>query len=365
MVGAERTGLYIPMLLGKKVGLVANHSSRIGTVHLVDSLCSLGIDVQIIMSPEHGFRGTAEAGELVANSLDRKTGIPVISLYGSHKKPTPEDLKDIEVVVFDLQDVGARFYTYISTLHYVMEACAQQGVEVIVLDRPNPNGHYVDGPVLEPQWKSFVGMHPVPVVHGMTLGEYARMIQGEGWMENGIKGKLTVIPCSGYSHSTPYRVPLAPSPNLQSMKAIYLYPSLCFFEGTPFSVGRGTDIPFMIFGHPDLKQASFEFTPRSIQGASVNLPLSGRKCFGVDLSHRDEDSLRLIARLDLSWILFAYHNFPKKSEFFTPYFDTLAGTDKLRKQIEQGWSEEQIRAGWKPDLEKYLSMSKKYLLYDR
>jgi uncharacterized protein YbbC (DUF1343 family) len=363
LAGAQRMDAYLSDLQGRNVGVVANHTSLVGSRHLVDTLLACGVSVHRIMSPEHGFRGTAEAGEHVDNGLDRQTGIPVVSLYGSHREPTPEDLKNLDVVVFDLQDTGTRFYTYISTLHYVLAACARQNIPVVLLDRPNPNGHYVDGPVLDTVFRSFVGMHPVPVVYGMTIGEYGRMILGEGWLGDGLKANLRVIPCLGYTHRSTYELPVPPSPNLRSMKAIYLYPSLCFFEGTTFSVGRGTSKPFMVFGHPDFPEGSYWFTPVSLPGIAANPPHMGVRCRGTDLSGYETDSLRNVARLDLSWIINTYRRFPDKKNFFNTYFDTLAGGNQLRLQIEGGWSEDKIRKSWTQELAAFRQIRKKYLLY--
>lgn len=364
VVGDRQMQAYLPLLQGKRVAVVANHTSMIGSTHLVDSLLRLKIAVVKVFSPEHGFRGTVENGASIDNDIDTRTQLPIISLYGNHKKPTKEDLNNVDLVLFDLQDVGARFYTYISTLHYVMEAGAEQQVPVVVLDRPNPHAHYVDGPILEDSLRSFVGMHPVPVVYGLTIGEYARMINGEYWLADSAQCSLTVIPNLHYTHHTSYVCPIAPSPNLQTARAIGLYPSLCFFEGTSLSVGRGTDFPFMIFGHPDLADATYVFTPRSIPGASVNPPLLSKTCYGVDLSQYDTDSLYAAQKLNLSWILFAYHHFNDKTSFFNAYFNTLAGTRQLRRQIEQGWSENEIRETWQPELTKFREIRKKYLLYE-
>ncbi|MBR3287236.1 MAG: DUF1343 domain-containing protein [Bacteroidales bacterium] len=361
--GASQTAQYLPLLQGKRIGFVANHTSLIDGRHAVDSLLQCGINIRRIFSPEHGFRGTADAGETVSGGTDAATGLQIVSLYGNHKKPTSDDMFDIDLMVFDLQDVGARFYTYISTLHYVMEACAENQVPLVVLDRPNPNGQYIDGPVLEPDLTSFVGMHPVPVIYGMTIGEYARMINGEGWLAGGRQCQLQVIPCRNYTHASRYDLPVPPSPNLQTPLAIALYPSLCFFEGTPLSVGRGTDFPFMAFGHPDLQAGDFRFTPQSTAGAK-NPPLLGRECRGTDLRTMSIDDLYAQPGLRLEWILFAYRNYPQKSAFFTSYFDTLAGTHTLREQISAGLSEEDIKASWEPGLEKFKSIRIKYLIYD-
>ncbi len=363
--GAESTGMYLPLLQGKRIGIVANQTSRIGNAHLVDSLRALGSDVLRVwkvFSPEHGFRGEAEYGESVENGLDSRTGLPVVSLYGRNRKPTQEDMVDLELVLFDIQDVGVRFYTYISTLFYVMQACAENEVELVLLDRPNPNAFYVDGPVLEPEFSSFVGMHQVPVVYGMTIGEYARMINGEGWLGRELTCRLTVIPCENYTHQSRYTLPVPPSPNLPNMNSIYLYPSTCFFEGTVLSEGRGTDAPFEVFGHPDLPDRGFSFTPESRPDAATHPKLEGRLCYGTDLRNY-RDSLDRDPRLNLSWLITAYRDFPDKDGFFIPYFDQLAGNAKLRQQITEGLSEEKIRASWQEDLEAFRAIRRKYLIY--
>jgi uncharacterized protein YbbC (DUF1343 family) len=359
---AELTDLYFKLLKsGKKVAVVANQTSMIGSTHLVDSLINTGINVVKVFTPEHGFRGIADAGARIENEIDRVTGLPIISLYGNHKKPTPEDLKDIDIVVFDLQDVGARFYTYISTMTLVMEACAEQKVPVLILDRPNPNGFYVDGPILEPQYQSFVGMHPVPVVHGMTMAEYARMVNGEGWLKNGIKCELKWVECSGYDHNSFYELPVKPSPNLPDFESVLLYPSLCFFEGTRVSVGRGTEYPFSVIGHPDYDGGNYSFTPIARPGA-MNPPYKGQKCYGYNL--RDSaSSIMKQPGLQLQWLITMYNADNDKSTFFTPFFSKLAGTEKLRKQIEAGMSESAIKHTWAEDLKQYKKRRSKYLLY--
>ena len=364
-LGAERTEVYIPLLAGKSVGLIGNQSSLIGNTHLVDSLRSLNVNLSAIFSPEHGFRGDSEAGALIGNEKDAKTGISVVSLYGKNKKPQKAQLKDIDVMLFDLQDVGTRFYTYISTLHYVMEACAEQGIPLIVLDRPNPNGHYVDGPILEKKYTSFVGMHAIPVVHGMTIGEYAQMINGEKWLNNGIQCTLTVIEMSDYDRNLPYSLPVPPSPNLPTDKGIALYPSLCFFEGTNVSIGRGTEKPFEIYGSPDLPQElPYRFTPRIIKGKSENPPHKDKVCYGVDLSTRSYDSIRNEKRLNLSYLISAYNASSDKTKFFNDFLEKLTGTATLRQQIVSGLSEDEIRQSWQADLEQFLTLRKKYMLYD-
>ena len=364
--GAECTERYLPLLEGKRVAVCGNQTSVVAKTHLVDTLLSRKVNVVKLFCPEHGFRGQAEAGATIASGKDPLTGLPVVSLYGKNKKPTAEQLQGVDVVLFDLQDVGCRFYTYISTLHYVMEAAAENGVKVIVLDRPNPNGFYVDGPVLEPQYKSFVGMHPVPIAYGMTIGEYARMINGEKWLANGVQCDLTVIKLEGYTHETRYALPVAPSPNLQTTEAIYLYPSLCLFEGTNVSVGRGTDQPFEMYGAPGMQSGDYRFTPRAIPGVSENPPFKGQECRGYLLHDISADNLNNPGRLNLSYLLTAYRNCVDQSSFFLKnnFFDKLAGTDQLRKQLVVGASEEEIRASWEPDLEKFRHIREQYLLYE-
>ncbi len=364
--GAECMERYLPLLEGKRVAVCGNQTSVVGKTHLVDTLLSRKVNVVKLFCPEHGFRGQAEAGATIASGKDPLTGLPVVSLYGKNKKPTAEQLQGVDVVLFDLQDVGCRFYTYISTLHYVMEAAAENGVKVIVLDRPNPNGFYVDGPVLEPQYKSFVGMHPVPIVYGMTIGEYARMINGEKWLANGVQCDLTVIKIEGYTHETRYVLPVAPSPNLQTAEAIYLYPSLCLFEGANVSVGRGTDQPFEMYGAPGMQSGDYRFTPRAIPGVSENPPFKGLECRGYLLHDIAAENLNNPGRLNLSYLLTAYRNCVDQSSFFLKnnFFDKLAGTDQLRKQLVVGASEEEIRASWEPDLEKFRHIREQYLLYE-
>jgi uncharacterized protein YbbC (DUF1343 family) len=360
LVGAERTNQYVSALEGKKVGIVGNQSSLIEKTHLVDSLVSLGIDVQRVFSPEHGFRGTADAGEIVANGKDVKTGLPVISLYGSNKKPTKEQLVGLDIMVFDIQDVGVRFYTYISTLHYIMEACAEAGIPLILLDRPNPNGHYVDGPVLELAYKSFVGMHQVPIVYGMTIGEYGQMINGEKWLKNDVECDLTVIACQNYWREMHYSLPVAPSPNLRSDVSIQLYPGLCLLEATTVSVGRGTDGPFERYGHPGFPKTEFSFTPESGPG-SKNPKLKGRLCHGYNLNN---DSNKRVSKFDLSLLLNASKLLKGKTFIDRQKaFNGLAGNSALAKQLAAGTSEETIRASWKEDLDKFKIMREKYLLY--
>lgn len=361
IVGAEQFHLYSDLLKGKNVGVVANQTSFLENEkqHLVDFLISKKVSVKKVFAPEHGFRGTADAGEHVKDGVDSKTGVPLISLYGSNKKPSQEQLKGIDVVVFDIQDVGARFYTYISTLHYVMEACAEAGISVIVMDRPNPNGHYIDGPIMEKENESFVGMHPIPVVHGMTIGEYAAMINGEGWLKNKVKCELTVIKMKNYNHQKEYSLPIKPSPNLPNDQAINLYPSLCFFEGTFINAGRGTDMQFQVFGAPSLPASkyTFEYTPQANEGAK-NPKFKGQLCHGKDL--RKEPRLN---KINLEWLIDAYNANGKKKDFFNSFFVKLAGTEKLQKQIEQGLSAEEIRDSWKDGLANFQKIREKYLLY--
>jgi uncharacterized protein YbbC (DUF1343 family) len=330
--------------------------------HLVDTLRSRSVNVVKVFAPEHGFRGAGDAGEKIASGKDEKTGLPVVSLYGDNKKPTAAQLAGIDIVVFDIQDVGARFYTYISTLSYVMEACAEQKIPVLVLDRPNPNGHYIDGPILEPAFSSFVGLHPVPIVHGMTVGEYATMVNGEGWLKNKIQCDLKVISCKGWAHKEYYEVTVPPSPNLKTMNAIYLYPSLCLFEGTIVSMGRGTPSPFELIGFPGGKEGKFTFTPKSGPGSKHPL-YENQECRGFDLQGFGDNFVRDSKMIYLYWVINLYKTAPDQSKFFNNFFDKLAGTDKLRKQIIEGKTEEEIRASWQPGLRKYAEMRKKYLLY--
>jgi uncharacterized protein YbbC (DUF1343 family) len=363
ITGAMQTDKYAGALHGLKVAVVANQTSTAGDKHLVDILISEGINLKIVFAPEHGFRNMADAGETISDGKDTRTRLPVISLYGNHRKPTDDDLKGIDVVVFDIQDVGARFYTYISTMHYVMESCAEKNVRFMVLDRPNPNGFYVDGNILDTAYSSFVGMHPVPVNHGMTVGEYAMMINGEGWLKGGGKCDLTVVRCKNYNHNSYYNLPVKPSPNLPNQTSVYLYPSLCFFEGTVLSCGRGTDFPFQVFGHPELPDRGFCFTPESKPGAT-NPPLLGKLCYGTDLRNAIGEGLVPRPMLNLEWLIGAYRDFPDKESFFNSYFDTLAGGTILREQIIGGMTAEQIHASWKEGLERFGKIRAKYLLYE-
>lgn len=362
-VGAEQTTQYVPYLMNQNVAVVANQTSRVNNRHLVDTLLAAGIQVKQVFAPEHGFRGKADAGETVMNATDIKTGLPIISLYGKHKKPTAKDLSDIDVVVFDIQDVGVRFYTYISTLHYVLEACAENGVRVLVLDRPNPNGYYVDGPVLHDGFSSFVGMHKVPLVHGMTIGEYALMINGEGWLANQVQADLLVLPCKNYSHTTLYELPVKPSPNLPNIRSVLLYPSLGLFEGTVMSIGRGTNFPFQVYGHPDFPDRGFSFVPVPTEGARY--PKHQNKlCLGVDLRKKPLAEIVADNRVNLSYLMDAYAYFYGGNvEFFNSFFKLLAGNNQLKTQIENRWSEKQIRQSWQADLIAFKKIRKKYLLY--
>jgi len=362
--GAEQLQRYLPLLQNKKVAVVVNHSSLIGKRHLVDVLLKHGIKVTKIFAPEHGFRGTADAGAHIKNSRDRKTGLPIVSLYGKHKKPTKADLKGIDLILFDIQDVGVRFYTYLSTLHYVMEAGAEQHIPLVVLDRPNPNGHYIDGPLLKKKYRSFVGLDPVPVVYGMTIGEYATMLNGERWLKHGVQVKLTVIPLLNYTHNTFYSLPVKPSPNLPNDRAVALYPSLAFFEGTAISAGRGTRSPFQLYGAPKYTKKAFSFIPKSRAGAKYP-KFKGKRCYGVDLSKRSVQSIRREKRLNLSYLLDAYAHYVDKKHFFlkSGFFELLAGTGTLRKQIKAGYSEKAIRKSWQKDLSRFKKIRRKYLLY--
>lgn len=364
--GATNYENYLALLENKKVGIVTNQT---GTVtyfkenellyeSIVDFLIEKKVSVQKIFAPEHGFRGTADAGEHIIDGKDTKTGLPIISIYGNNKKLKPEQLDGIEVMVFDLQDVGARFYTYISSLHYVMEACAEKNIQLIVLDRPNPNGSIVDGPILEKEFSSFVGMHPIPTLHGMTIGEYAQMINGEKWLKDGIQCELIVILCSNYNRKVAYSLPVKPSPNLPNDQSINLYASLCLFEGTNVSVGRGTEKQFQIYGSPFLPKSDFSFTPIPNFGAKEPL-YKNELCYGEDMT-----SIAKVSKLELKWLIKAYNSTWDKSKFFNPFFTKLAGTEKLQQQIESGISEEQIRRSWKKELDNFKKMRKKYLLYE-
>ena len=362
IMGDEQTDAYFPLLKNKRIAIFSNHTGMMGDKHLLDVLVENGFRVTAIFSPEHGFRGTADAGENVKSSTDAKTGVPILSLYdGKEKKPSAASMQKFDVLLVDIQDVGLRFYTYYITMCRLMDACAEHGREVIVLDRPNPNGHYVDGPVLDMKYRSGVGWLPIPIVHGMTLGELARMVNGEGWLPEGRTCRLTVIPCRNYTHQTLYRLPVAPSPNLPDMKAVYLYPSLCFFEGTPVSVGRGTDKPFKLYGHPEMKDCDYVFTPRSVPGAK-NPPLKGQTCRGVDLSGLPEEQLAHQG-LSMAYVMHAYRSLNMGKQFFRPFFDLLAGTDRIRLMIEDGQPAARIEASWKEEVAQFKKRRKPYLLY--
>ncbi|TDX11277.1 exo-beta-N-acetylmuramidase NamZ domain-containing protein [Flavobacterium sp. S87F.05.LMB.W.Kidney.N] len=356
--GADNFEKYIPLLKDKKVGIVTNQTGILSNKkHLVDFLLEKKINIKTIFAPEHGFRGTADAGEHVIDGKDAKTGLSIVSLYGENRKPKKEQLAAIDVLVFDLQDVGARFYTYISSLHYVMEACAENNIPLIILDRPNPNGSIVDGPILEKEFTSFVGMHAIPILHGMTIGEYGQMINGEKWLKNGIQCKLIVISCTNYKRDMPYSLLVKPSPNLPNDQAINLYASLCLFEGTNVSLGRGTEKQFQIYGSPYLTKTNFKFTPKPNFGAKDPV-YNGKECYGEDLSKAPK-----VNQLELKWLLKAYQNTTDKSKFFIPFFTKLAGTKKLQQQIEAGVSEKDIRDSWKKGLEDFKTMRKAYMLY--
>lgn len=355
-LGAEKTNTYLPLIDTKRVAIIGNQTSMINNTHLLDSLLHLKVNVIKVFSPEHGFRGKADAGASIEDERDKETGIPIISLYGKNKKPEKEQLEEVEVLIFDIQDVGARFYTYISTLHYIMEAAAENNIPLIILDRPNPNGHYVDGPIRENKFKSFVGMHPVPIVHGMTIGEYAKMINGENWIPK--KCNLTIIKMENYTHETPYILPVKPSPNLPNTRSINLYPSLCLFEGTNISIGRGTKYPFQHFGAPCLS-GNYNFMPKSSEGSKFPKH-EDQKCFGIDLRSQDI----YLEEINLDWLINAYENCSRKEEFFNNFFDKLAGTDKLRMQIIAGKKSREIKEIWKEGLEKFKTIRKKYLIYN-
>jgi uncharacterized protein YbbC (DUF1343 family) len=389
LAGAERVNVYLPLIKGRTVGIFANQTSMVGNTHLVDTLRSLGIDIKVIFGPEHGFRGTADAGEKVGNYTDEKTGIPVVSLYGGKRRPSAEDVKGVDLLIFDIQDVGVRFYTFISSLEEFMEAAFELGKPLMILDRPNPNGHYVDGPVLDKKYKSFVGMQPVPIVYGMTVAEYARMIAGEKWLSEKANAKhdyyltaensvdtpfhFQVIKCANYTHKSKYVLPVKPSPNLPNIQSIYLYPSTCFFEGTVLSEGRGTNKQFQVFGHPLLPKNLYSFTPNPNEGARSS-KLYGQVCYGWDLSGApDEVFKRVDNRIQLKWLMEAYRLFPQKDSFFLlpksgkmeqSFFNKLAGNNDLWQQIKNGASEEDIRKSWEPALGEFKKTRKKYLLYE-
>ncbi len=363
-LGADRTEVYLPMLEGKTVGIVANQTSFVGKTHLVDSLLKLGTNVKHVFGPEHGFRGNVSRGKKIGESKDEKTGLKIVSLYGNNRKPAPENLEGLDVIIFDIQDVGVRFFTYISTMSYVMEACAEQGITMIVMDRPNPNGHYIDGPGMDKEFTSIIGQHQVPVVHGLTVGEYAKMVNGEGWLKDGIQCNLTVIEMENYSHYMTYPLPIRPSPNLPNLKSIYLYPSLCFFEGTVVNEGRGTDKPFQQFGYPNMPNGNTSYTPKFINGVAETSSFQDKECNGIDLSILSDDSLRNMAGINLDWLIQAYQGYPDKNKFFNKnFFDKLAGSTQLREQIIAGKTANEIRQTWQTELLEYKMKRKKYLLY--
>lgn len=362
ITGDERTELYFHLLEGKRIALYSNHTGLANGKHIVDILKENKFDVTTILSPEHGFRGTADAGERVGDSVDEKTNIPIISMYKFGREGIDSTTAArFDILVVDIQDVGLRFYTYYITMWRLMDSCVKYGKLVIVLDRPNPNGFYVDGPILDMKYRSGVGWLPIPIVHGMTLGELALMINGEGWLSDKRKCELTVIPCKNYKHSTLYELPIPPSPNLPNIKSIYLYPSTCFFEGTVMSLGRGTSLPFQVYGHPDYKGSNYSFTPQSISGAK-NPPLLGKKCYGVDLSDTDDKYIRKQG-IDLSYVIDAYKNLNIGSKFFTSFFDLLAGCSYVREMIEQGCDADEIKARWQDDVTKFKKQRAPYLIY--
>jgi len=361
VVGASRTELYLPLLQNKNVGVVGNQTSIFNGTHLVDTLISLKVNVMKIFSPEHGFRGTADEGTHISSGVDEKTGLPIVSLYGKNKKPTAEQLQGIDILLFDLQDVGVRFYTYISTMTYVMEAAAENNVPVVILDRPNPNGFYVDGPVLESENSSFVGLHQVPVVYGLTIGEYAKMVNGEHWMKDSVQCELTVIPMGNYVRNAIYKLPVKPSPNLPNWQSVYLYPSLCFFEGTIVSVGRGTETPFQVYGHPQMTD-NYTFTPKTAPGH--NAPLySNKECHGKCLLDYANNFQNNEQHIQLQWLIDAHNQLKDDAKFFNNYFEKLSGTKSLREMINNGFSEEKIRESWQEEINKYQKIREKYIVY--
>lgn len=371
LTGAAQTEKYLPLLQGKRVGMVVNPTSVIGETTLVDSLLKTGVNIVKIFGPEHGFRGNASAGIAVKDDIDQKTGIKAVSLYGKHETPTKEDLADVDIMVFDIQDVGVRFYTYINTLQFVMQACAENNKELLILDRPNPNGFYIDGPVLDNRLVSGIGLKPIPVVHGLTVGEYAQMLNGEGWLNNKVQAKITIIKVAGYTHDMPYELPVKPSPNLNTAQSILLYPTLCLFEGTYISQGRGTVYPFSVLGAPALKgRYKFSFVPKSIKGMAETPLHQDKVCYGLDLRNYDVANIRAEKTLNLKWLIELYKAYPDKADFFNNKlskqmgnFDKLAGVYSLKEQIIAGKSEKEIRASWEPALNQYKTMRKKYLLY--
>jgi uncharacterized protein YbbC (DUF1343 family) len=363
VLGAEQLDQYVPQLGKKNVALLVNQTSTIGNVHLVDTLQALGVNIKKVFAPEHGFRGDHSAGAVVKNGLDKKTGLPVVSLYGKNKKPTPEMLANIDVIIFDIQDVGVRFYTYISTMHYLMEACAEQGKELIILDRPNPNGFYVDGPVLQKEYTSFIGMHPIPIVHGLTVAELALMIQGESWLKNDVKCNFSIVPCKNYTHDSLYQLPIKPSPNLPNMNSVYLYPYLGLFEGTNVSIGRGTQTPFQIVGRPGF-EGSFSFTPQSMPGISDHPKHEGKECGGFIVNDAKQNDFFAKPSLNLDWFLLFYKkNTTENGPYFKSFIFKLMGDSSFKEQVIAGLSAQEIKQTWQPDLLKYKAMRKKYLLY--
>ena len=362
IIGIDKTEKYLPLIIDKNIAIVSNHTSQFlkknKSIHLVDSLLKLNIRVKKVFAPEHGFRGNLDAGEKIINSTDPKTGIPIVSLYGKKRKPSFEDLDEIDVIIFDIQDVGARFYTYLSTMHYVMESCAENNIELIVLDRPNPNGHYIDGPVMAKESMSFVGLHPVPIVYGMTIGEYAKMINGEKWLRNNLNCKLKVIEITNYDRNKKYKLTSKPSPNLPNQQSINLYPSLCFFEQTPVSVGRGTEKQFQVIGTPYWENFKFNFTPKSMPGAKYPKH-ENLTCYGLNLENEE-----YLSKIDLKWLILAYKNEKNKDNFFKSGFHRLAGNKLLEEQIKKGLSEKEIRETWKNGLDNFKLIREKYLIYN-
>ncbi|HNT81126.1 MAG TPA: DUF1343 domain-containing protein [Bacteroidia bacterium] len=362
--GAERMEEYLPLLENKNVGIVCNQTAQVRNIHLVDTLTSRGVMIKTIFAPEHGFRGEAGAGEKISSGIDPITGISVVSLYGNKKAPDDKDLQNLDILVFDIQDVGTRFYTFISTLQLVMEACAKNNKEIIVLDRPNPNGFYIDGPVLNKKFKSFVGMQSIPIVYGMTIAEYALMLNGENLLESKQPCSLKVITCSNYSHTDRYHLPVAPSPNLPNMASVYLYPSLCFFEGTNVSLGRGTDLPFQVFGFPGFELGGYQFTPKSIEGKAKNPPHEGKICNGVNLQEFGSTYMKEYGGIYLPWLIESYKYYPDKEKFFNSFFDKLSGNYELKEQIKSGKTEAEIKASWRDGIDAFKLVRKKYLLYE-
>ena len=362
IIGIDKTEEYLPLIIDKNIAIVSNHTSQFiketKSIHLVDSLLKLNVQVKKVFAPEHGFRGNLDAGEKIINSIDPKTGIPIVSLYGKKRKPSFEDLDEIDVIIFDIQDVGARFYTYLSTMHYVMESCAENNIELIVLDRPNPNGHYIDGPVMTKESMSFVGLHPVPIVYGMTIGEYAKMINGEKWLRNNLNCKLKVIEITNYDRNKKYKLTFKPSPNLPNQQSINLYPSLCFFEQTPVSVGRGTEKQFQVIGTPYWENFKFNFTPKSMPGAKYPKH-ENLTCYGLNLENEE-----YLSKIDLKWLILAYKNEKNKDNFFKSGFHRLAGNKLLEEQIKKGLSEKEIRKTWKNGLDNFKLIREKYLIYN-